>query len=64
MEQTLTFAKSITSPVIASGGISSLKEIFDLSKEFHNGIEGVIIGRALYDNRFSFSEAQDIIKKE
>ena len=34
LEQTLTFAKSISSPVIASGGVSSLKEILELSKEF------------------------------
>ena len=63
LEQTLTFAKSINIPVIASGGVSSLKEIFELSKQFSSGIEGVIIGRALYDNKFSFSEAQDIIEK-
>ena len=63
LEQTLNFAKSINTPVIASGGISSLKEIFNLSKYFSNGIEGVIIGRALYDNKFSFSEALNIIEK-
>ena len=63
LEQTLTFAKSINIPVIASGGVSSLKEIFELSKQFTSGIEGVIIGRALYDNKFSFSEALDIIQK-
>ena len=63
LEQTLTFAESITSPVIASGGVSSLKEILDLSKEFSSGIEGVIIGRALYDNKFTFIEALDIIEK-
>ena len=63
LEQTLNFAKSITIPVIASGGISSLNEILNLSKELPNGIEGVIIGRALYDNKFSFSEALDIIKR-
>ena len=63
LKQTLTFAKLVSNPVIASGGISSLQEIYDLSKEFSNGIEGVIIGRALYDNKFLFSEALDIIKK-
>ena len=63
LEQTLTFAKSINIPVIASGGVSSLKEIFEISKKFSSGIEGVIIGRALYDNKFSFSEALDIIEK-
>ena len=63
LKQTLTFAKSIDTPVIASGGASSLKEIFELSKHFSSGIEGVIIGRALYDNKFSFSEALDVVEK-
>ena len=64
LKQTLNFAKSILSPVIASGGIFSLNEILQLRKEFSNGIEGVIIGRALYDKKFTFTEALNLIKKE
>ena len=64
LKQTLNFAKSILSPVIASGGIFSLNEILQLRKEFSNGIEGVIIGRALYDKKFTFAEALNLIKKE
>ena len=64
LKQTLNFAKSILSPVIASGGIFSLNEILQLKKEFSNGIEGVIIGRALYDKKFTFTEALNLIKKE
>ena len=64
LRQTLNFAKSILSPVIASGGIFSLNEILKLRKEFSNGIEGVIIGRALYDKKFTFTEALNLIKKE
>ena len=64
LKQTLNFAKSILSPVIASGGIFSLNEILKLRKEFSNGIEGVIIGRALYDKKFTFTEALNLIKKE
>ena len=64
LRQTLNFAKSILSPVIASGGIFSLNEILQLRKEFSNGIEGVIIGRALYDKKFTFTEALNLIKKE
>lgn len=64
LKQTLNFAKSILTPVIASGGIFSLNEILQLRKEFSNGIEGVIIGRALYDKKFTFTEALNLIKKE
>jgi phosphoribosylformimino-5-aminoimidazole carboxamide ribotide isomerase len=63
IEQTINFAKSISHPVIASGGVSSLEEIVKLSDEFVNGVEGVIIGRALYDKKFTFSEALQKIKK-
>ena len=61
--QTLNFAKSIPFPVIASGGVSSLNDISRLSEEFVNGIQGVIIGRALYDKKFSFPEALQATKK-
>ncbi len=57
INKTVTFAKSIPHSVIASGGVSSLNDIARLSKERSSGIEGVIIGRALYDKKFTFSEA-------
>ena len=57
LDQTVNFAKSIPHPVIASGGVSSLGDVSRLAKEFVNGVQGVIIGRALYDKRFTFSDA-------
>ena len=57
IDKTVNFAKSIPHSVIASGGVSSLNDIARLSKERSNGIEGVIIGRALYEKKFTFSEA-------
>ena len=57
IEKTVNFAKSIPHLVIASGGVSSLNDIARLSKERSKGIEGVIIGRALYEKKFTFSEA-------
>ena len=62
LDQTVSFAKSIPHPVIASGGVSSIKEISDLSMQFSNGIEGVVIGRALYDKKFTFAEAMQSIR--
>ena len=57
IDQTVNFAKSIEHSVIASGGVSSLNDIIKLRKEFSNGVHGVVIGRALYDKKFSFSDA-------
>ena len=63
LEQTTRFAKSIPHSVIASGGVSSLNDISRLAKQFSNGVQGVIVGRALYDKKFSFSEALQKIKE-
>ena len=57
LNQTVNFAKSIPHSVIASGGVSSLNDISRLSKEISNGVKGVIIGRALYEKKFTFSDA-------
>lgn len=43
-------------PVIASGGISSLKDISELAK-ISDALEGVISGRAIYDDSFTVAEA-------
>ena len=57
LNQTVNFAKSISHPVIASGGVSSLNDISILAKQFSNGVQGVVIGRALYDKKFTFLDA-------
>ena len=62
LDQTKKFAKCIPHPVIASGGVSSIEDISNLSMEISNGIEGVIIGRALYDKKFTFADALKSIK--
>ena len=64
LEQTINFAKSIPHPVIASGGVSSIEDISNLSKQISNGVEGVVIGRALYDKKFTFADALKSIKME
>ena len=42
-------------PVIASGGISSIEDILELAK-VSDAIEGVIAGRAIYDEVFSVAD--------
>lgn len=55
LEQTLDLAFQISTPVIASGGVASLADLAALKQVARtNGgalIEGVIVGRALYDGR-------------
>ncbi len=44
-------------PVIASGGIARLEDLHKLAEMVPMGIEGAIVGRALYDGAFSLAEA-------
>lgn len=52
---TAEMARAVSIPVIASGGVSSLKDIRALIAE--KKIAGAIIGRALYDGRIDLAEA-------
>ena len=63
LNQTRRFAKSIPHPVIASGGVGSIEDIAKLSDEISNGIEGVVIGRALYEKKFTFTEALNSLRR-
>ena len=51
IDATVTLAQHLTTPVIASGGVSSIEDIAAVKKEESSGIAGVICGRALYDGR-------------
>jgi phosphoribosylformimino-5-aminoimidazole carboxamide ribotide isomerase len=51
LEATVALARALTTPVIASGGVASLDDLATLKAVAAEGIEGVIIGRALYDGR-------------
>jgi 1-(5-phosphoribosyl)-5-[(5-phosphoribosylamino)methylideneamino] imidazole-4-carboxamide isomerase/N-(5'phosphoribosyl)anthranilate isomerase len=44
-------------PVIASGGIARLEDLHKLAEMVPLGVEGAIVGRALYDGAFTLTEA-------
>ena len=52
-----TIAQSSETPVIASGGVARIDDVIALSRLFQRGIAGVITGRALYEGRFTLSQA-------
>jgi len=58
---TVALANSITIPVIASGGVSSLADLEALKAARCAGIEGVISGRALYDGRLDPAAALRVL---
>ena len=52
-----------TKPVIASGGISSLADIAALTALVGTGVEGAIVGKALYAGKFTLQEALEVSGK-
>ncbi len=57
LEATVDLAFALTTPVIASGGVSSIADLLELKANEGAGIDGVICGRALYDGRVDPAEA-------
>ena len=51
------FARAVGIPVVASGGVSCMDDIRNLSKLAEDGVSGIITGRALYDGRLDLREA-------
>lgn len=63
LEQTVTLAERLTTPVIASGGVGSLTDLKAFkAAAMGTRIEGVIIGRALYDGRVDPAAALSLFR--
>ncbi len=50
-------ARSSETPVIASGGVARIEDLVALSRLFQHGLAGAVTGRALYEGRFTLSQA-------
>ncbi len=61
VEATVDLAFALTTPVIASGGVSSVSDLLELKANQEAGIDGVICGRALYDGRIDPAEALRLV---
>ncbi len=57
IEETAKLAQALSIPVILSGGMSSIADIREVMKRSDSGIEGIILGRALYDGKIDAGEA-------
>ncbi|MBU4427543.1 MAG: 1-(5-phosphoribosyl)-5-((5-phosphoribosylamino)methylideneamino)imidazole-4-carboxamide isomerase, partial [Proteobacteria bacterium] len=57
VDATRALATAIQIPVIASGGISTISDVFEVSTLSESGVMGMITGRALYDGSLDLVEA-------
>ena len=60
VEATAALADAVTTPVIASGGVSSIDDLAALAAA--PGIAGAIVGRALYDGRVDLAAALELLE--
>jgi phosphoribosylformimino-5-aminoimidazole carboxamide ribotide isomerase len=57
IEATRQLAEAISIPVIASGGLSTLRDIENLMEIESSGVTGVITGKAIYTGAIDLAEA-------
>jgi len=62
LEATRALAEAVSIPIIASGGVSSLKDIQNLMDIESSGISGVITGKAVYTGAIQLAEAIALTK--
>ena len=48
-------------PVVISGGVSSISDVINIKKKNIPNIEGIIIGKAIYDGNINLSELGKLI---
>ncbi|MFT7491821.1 MAG: phosphoribosylformimino-5-aminoimidazole carboxamide ribotide isomerase [Pseudohongiellaceae bacterium] len=64
VEATTAMAQASSIPVIASGGITDIKDIAALKAQAHLGIVGAITGRAIYEGTLNVKEAQALCDRK
>lgn len=57
VEATRALARSVKTPVFASGGISSLADLKSLKEIEADGVAGCVVGRALYEGTLKLKDA-------
>lgn len=62
IEATQALAKALHIPVIASGGVHTMKDIENLLTVRHSGVSGVITGKAIYSGSLNLREAILFVK--
>ncbi|MDV7341693.1 1-(5-phosphoribosyl)-5-[(5-phosphoribosylamino)methylideneamino]imidazole-4-carboxamide isomerase [Terasakiella sp. A23] len=62
LQATVDLANAISTPVILSGGVSSMKDIEEVKAAEVPGLDGAISGRAIYDGKINVADAMKVLK--
>jgi phosphoribosylformimino-5-aminoimidazole carboxamide ribotide isomerase len=61
-EATRALARAVNTPVIASGGVATLRDLAALRELREDGVIGAVIGRALYEGGLKFSDCLKAVR--
>jgi phosphoribosylformimino-5-aminoimidazole carboxamide ribotide isomerase len=59
VEKIVKLVETLKVPVIASGGVASLNDLIMLAG---TGVDGVVVGTAIYEGKFTFEQALEVVK--
>jgi len=62
VEQTSLIARETGLKVTASGGVSSIDDLLKLKAAVESGVDSVIVGKALYERRFTLRAALEVLE--
>ena len=60
IDETVNIAKISSVPVVVSGGISSIEDVKKIKKLKKFNIEGVIVGKAIYDGDINLNDLKEL----
>ena len=66
LRATKDLAESVSVPIIASGGVTDMRDILallEVGEKINGGIAGVITGRAIYEGTLNLAEAIAVANK-
>ena len=61
LQETVNLSNLTKIPVVISGGISSVEDIIEIKKEKFSNIEGIIVGKAIYDGNIDIKKLSKLI---
>jgi Phosphoribosylformimino-5-aminoimidazole carboxamide ribonucleotide (ProFAR) isomerase len=61
LNETIKFSKLTKTPIVISGGISSIDDIMYIKRNKFSNIEGIIVGKAIYDGNIDIKKLRELI---
>jgi len=61
VQETINLSNLAKIPFVISGGISSISDVINIKKNNYPNIEGIIIGKAIYDGNINIKKLSEII---